>query len=327
MQPAPAPLFRDPIFDGAADPTIIWNQAEQAWWLFYTNRRANVEAPGFSWVHGTDIGIASSADGGRTWIYRGIAEGLTFARGRNTYWAPEIIAHAGRYHMYVSYVPGVPHHWFGTRHILHYTSANLWDWRFESQLALSSDRVIDACVFQMPSGQWRLWYKDEAQQSHTYAADSDDLHRWHVVGPVITDCAHEGPNVFAWQGAYWMVTDHWTGLGVYRSADCEHWTRQADLLVQPGQRVDDAAYGHHADVLVQGDDAYLFYFTHPHEKSIDARTAEGLIPYAYRRTSLQVARLHVVDGVLTCDRDEAYEFVLRSPDKDIWVAGAAEQCP
>ena len=230
MQPAPAPLFRDPIFDGAADPTIIWNPAEQAWWLFYTNRRANVEAPGFAWVHGTDIGIASSADGGRTWIYRGIAEGLAFARGRNTWWAPEIIEHAGRYHMYVSYVPGAPHDWFGTRHILHYTSENLWDWRFVSQLALSSDRVIDACVFRMPGGQWRMWYKDEAKQSHTYAADSDDLHQWRVVGPVITDCAHEGPNVFAWQGAYWMVTDHWRGLGVYRSGDCVHWARQADLL-------------------------------------------------------------------------------------------------
>ena len=84
MAIAPAPLFRDPIHDGAADPTIIWNQAEQAWWIFYTNRRANVDAPGFSWVHGTDIGIASSSDGGRSWLYRGVAEGLTFARGRNT---------------------------------------------------------------------------------------------------------------------------------------------------------------------------------------------------------------------------------------------------
>ena len=310
MPPAPAPLFRDPIFDGAADPTIIWNRAERAWWLFYTNRRANVDAWGFAWVHGTGIGIASSHDGGQSWVYRGIAEGLSYERGRNTYWAPEILWHDDRYHMYVSYVPGVPHEWTGPRHILHYTSNDLWSWEFRSRLELSSSKVIDACVFRMPSGRWRMWYKDEVHGSHTYAADSDDLYTWRVAGPVITDCAHEGPNVFAWQGHYWMVTDHWKGLGVYRSDDCERWVRQADLLDKPGSRADDAAFGHHADVLVQGDAAYLLYFTHPNEKRIDERTAEGVIPYAYRRTSLQVARLRYDAGTLTCDRDEAFDFHL-----------------
>jgi hypothetical protein len=86
--------------------------------------------------------------------------------------------------------------------------------------------------------------------------------------------------------------------------------------------VDDAAYGHHADVLVQGDDAYLFYFTHPNEKSINERTPEGLIPYTYRRTSLQVARLHIKDGVLTCDRDAEYDFALTPPVRDICDASA-----
>ncbi len=27
---APAPLFRDPVYDGAADPTVIWNHQERA---------------------------------------------------------------------------------------------------------------------------------------------------------------------------------------------------------------------------------------------------------------------------------------------------------
>lgn len=310
MAIAPAPLFRDPIHDGAADPTIIWNQAEQAWWIFYTNRRANVDAPGFSWVHGTDIGIASSSDGGRSWLYRGVAEGLTFARGRNTYWAPEIIEHNGRYHMYVSYVPGVPVHWTGDRYILHYTSSNLWDWRFVSKLNLSSNRVIDACVFRLPNGRWRMWYKDEANRSHTYAADSPDLDHWQVVGPIITDCAHEGPNVFAWQGDYWLITDHWQGIGVYRSADCEQWTRQADILVTPGQRADDGVLGHHADVLVQGEQAYIFYFTHPGEVDKDKEASPGVMPYSYRRTALQVAQLQVQAGQLTCDRDAVFDFNL-----------------
>ena len=71
----PAPLYRDPVFDGAADPSLIWNDKERAWWIFYTNRRANAPdaQDGVRWCHGTDIGISSSADGGLTWTYRGTA--------------------------------------------------------------------------------------------------------------------------------------------------------------------------------------------------------------------------------------------------------------
>jgi len=29
------------VFDGAADPSLIWNDKERSWWIFYTNRRAN----------------------------------------------------------------------------------------------------------------------------------------------------------------------------------------------------------------------------------------------------------------------------------------------
>jgi hypothetical protein len=65
---APAPLFRDPVHDGAADATLIWNRAEKCWWMLYTNRRADAaNEKGVKWVHGTDIGIASTPDGGATW--------------------------------------------------------------------------------------------------------------------------------------------------------------------------------------------------------------------------------------------------------------------
>ncbi len=114
------------------------------------------------------------------------------------------------------------------------TSPNLWDWQFCSILPLSSKHVIDACVYRLPNGNWRMWYKDEANHSFTYAADSPDLFHWTPSGPVITDCAHEGPNVFHWRGAYWMVTDPWHGLGVYRSDDLQNWARQADILTAPG---------------------------------------------------------------------------------------------
>ena len=235
--PVPAPLFRDPIYDGAADPTIIWNRQERNWWIVYTNRRATAEGQGVAWVHGTDLGVAcyphpaalhrnappesgaaqhGTIDplGSQEWLYRGTLRGLEFEPGRNSFWAPEILWHEGLYHMYVSYVRGVPVTWNWERHIVHMTSANLWDWSFEAILPLSSNRVIDACVFPAPGGGWRMWYKDEADHSFTYAADSQDLSTWTVRGPALTDCAHEGPNVFAWRGWYWMVTDYWQGLGV-----------------------------------------------------------------------------------------------------------------
>lgn len=301
----PSPLFRDPIYDVAADPTIIWNNQEKQWWLVYTNRRTNSPGPQFSWVHGTDLGIASSPDG-QSWTYRGIIEGLDIDKGRNTFWAPEILYHNGRYHMYVSYIQGVPNDWPGHyRDILHYTSENLWDWTYESTLSLSSRYVIDAAIHQLPDGRWRMWYKDEANHSHTYAADSNDLYSWQVVGPVIDGFSHEGVNIFYWKESYWMIIDQWKGQGVYRSKDGVSWDKNGMILDESGTRKDDAGYGHHADVLVRGDHAYIFYFTHP-----DRSDETGEESYHFRRSSIQVAELEVVDGKLICDRNRPFVLEL-----------------
>jgi hypothetical protein len=319
--PASAPLFRDPIFDGASDPVIIWNRQEKNWWLLYTQRRANVDVPGVSWVHGCDIGVARSADNGRTWRYLGALPGLEFERGRNTFWAPEIVWHEGTYHMYCAYVPGVPTDWNERRLIIHYTSPDLWTWQCHGPVPLSSEKVIDACVERLPSGQWRMWYKDEAHSSHTWAADSSDLNHWTVAGEAIGGRGHEGPNVFPWRGAWWMIVDEWNGLGVYRSPDARTWTRQAqNILRDPGKRPDDNAMGNHADILVQGDEAWIFYFVHPGRgpgMPAPARSVAGVEPYATRRTSLQVARLTLEGAELRCPRDEAAPFELR-PGIDNW---------
>jgi hypothetical protein len=305
-----APLFRDPIFDGAADPVVIWNRQAREWWMIYTNRRATAEGPKFAWVHGTDLGVASSCNGGRSWVYRGTLQGLDIEWGRNTFWAPEIVWHEGMYHMYVSYIQGVPEDWYGhKRRMLHYTSPDLLAWTFRSELHLSSDRVIDACIHRLPDGHFRMWYKDEAAGSHTYAAESPDLFEWQVVGPVLSSHAHEGPNVFRFKGSYWMIIDEWKGQGVYRSTDLEHWDRNGVILEQSGQRPDDTGCGLHADVVVQGEDAVIFYFTHP------GRTADAPNnTYEARRSSIQAARLDVVDGVLICNRDEKWELALKPED-------------
>jgi hypothetical protein len=210
--------------------------------------------------------------------------------------------------MYMSYVRGIPTTWEFERDIVHYTSKNLWDWKFESILKLASDKVIDACISKLPNGLFRMWYKNERDNGYTYAADSSDLYKWEDKGRVIYDCSHEGPNVFFWMNKYWMVVDHWKGLGVYCSTDALNWERQGTILDKPGKRQDDGAYGHHADVLVQGERAFIFYFTHPGEDGIESG-------YERFRTSLQVAELEIEGGKLICDRDREFNFVLES-EKD-----------
>ena len=156
-----------------------------------------------------------------------------------------------------------------------------------------------------------MWYKDETNASHTYLAESSDLYHWEVGGPVITDCAHEGPNVFFWKGRYWMVTDTWNGLGVYGSSDATNWIRQPGILGTPGARVDDGQNGLHADVLVQDKRAFIFYFTHPDRSSGDEPADPH--PLWFKRTSIQVAELDVRDGVLVCDRNASFDFTLKPP--------------
>jgi alpha-galactosidase len=304
----PAPLIRDPVFDGAADPSLVWNDTERSWWALYTNRRANAPdaQDGVRWCHGTDIGIASSPDG-RTWTYRGTAQGLEFEPGRNTFWAPCLVVHGGAYHMFAAYVSGVPADWSGDRHIVHYTSRDLVHWKFEAIVPLSSERVIDAFIYGKPAGGWRMWYKDEANGSHIYAADSEDLFRWSVKGPVVTGTAQEGPAVFFWRGAYWMLVDRWQGMGVLRSDDLERWTEQpGTILGVPGTRPDDGDIGRHGEVVVQGPEAYLFYFTHPFGPKDHVQPGK-------HRSSLQVARLEFAGGRIACDRDKPFDLDLAPP--------------
>lgn len=300
---APAPLFRDPIYDGATDPVVIWNREEACFFMFYTQRRSTSVQVGFSSIHGSKIGVASSKDGVK-WLYRGVLEQLDFEPGHNTFWAPEIIFAQGQYHMYVSYITGIPTDWNYERKIIHYTAKNLWHWKLEGEIRLSSNRVIDACVYEIAPNRYKMWYKDEVNHSHTYAAVSEDLYHWEVLGAEITDCAHEGPNVFELGKSQWMITDFWKGLGVYRSQDFTAWTRcENALLTQPGNRSMDKALGHHADVVVAGEEAYLFYFCHPNELSSEDERDRAV-------TAVQVARLLVDGDTLVCDRDEMFEIKL-----------------
>ena len=303
---ASKPLYRDPVFDGAADPVVIWNPHRQAWWMFYTNRRARAEGlSGVAWVHGTRIGIAESTDGGVNWTYTGetlIELPESIGGTEPTLWAPDVLTDPdGLHHMFLTVVPGVFETWNHPRRIVHLTSTDLRSWQQPRVLSLASDRVIDASVLRLPDGTWRMWYNNERDHKSIYIADSPDLRTWTDRGKAVTDQAGEGPKVFAWKGSYWMITDVWRGLAVYRSDDLTTWIRQSgeNLLEKPGRGADDQVKGGHCDVVVQGDRAWLFYFTHPGRLE-GAGAADG---YEQRRSSIQVAELLYRDGRLEADRD------------------------
>ncbi|ADY54257.1 Glycosyl hydrolase family 32 domain protein [Pseudopedobacter saltans DSM 12145] len=306
---ADKPLFVDPVYNGAADPVVIWNKKEKQWFMFYTNRRATeTQLEGVSWVHGTRIGIAQSKDGAK-WTYRDTAN-INYRLADYTHWAPEVIEHRGIYHMYLTYVPGVFTDWKHPRNILHFTSKDLLNWDYQSTLNLVNNKVIDACVYPLPDGGWRMWYNNEMDGKSIYYADSNDLYHWTDKGKAIATRG-EGPKVFEWKGKYWMVVDMWKGLGVFYSDDLLNWKKQEkEILFEPGKGKDDGVMGGHPDVVINDGKAYIFYFTHP-GKTPENKGKDG---HEQRRSVIQLAELKYEDGKLSCDRDQPVYIQLK-PNK------------
>lgn len=297
----PAPLYRDPIYDGAADPMVIRKVSDGKYYMFYTQRRANQQVTGVSFAYGTQIGVAESPDGCH-WHYRGALD-LDFEFGHNSFWAPEIVYDeiSETYHMYVTYIQGVYSDWGGEASIEHYVSKELFCWERVGSLSFGSSRIIDPALYKLPNGTWRMWYKDERQGSATCYADSPDLYHWEYRGIAANDCSQEGPNVFALGGKYWLIADYWHAQAVYCSDDLEHFTRQGDILGDSGERPLDNGHGAHADVFTVGERAFIFYFTHPYSGSGMEWTAREAI------SVVQMAELKVVDGKLVCDRNAEFE--------------------
>ncbi len=304
------PIYVDPVYDGAADPVVIWNRTEKKWFMFYTNRRAKTDdSLGVRWVHGTRIGIAESSDGGATWKYRDTANINYRPVAEYTHWAPEIVEQNGLYHMYLTYVPGIFNDWNHPRNIIHLTSTNLLNWKYESTLPLATDKVIDPCVLQLPNGDWRMWYNNERAGKSIFYADSKDLYNWIDKGKAV-QARGEGPKVFQWKGLYWMIIDVWKGLEMYSSTDLLIWKKQEPrILEQPGKDLDDRAIGGHCDVVVNDGHAYIFYFTHPGRNKENPAPASS---YLSRRSYIKFAELEYSNGTITCDRDKAVSMQLHA---------------
>jgi predicted GH43/DUF377 family glycosyl hydrolase len=305
------PLFDDPVYHGAADPVIIWNKQKKAWWMFYTNRRATLnDSTGVAWVHGTRIGIAESKDG-KAWKYTDTANINYRPDSGYTFWAPDIIEDKGIYHMYLTYVPGIFKDWNHPRNIIHLTSKDLMNWQYESTLKLVNDKVIDASIFHLPDGTWRLWYNNEKDGKSIWYADSKDLYNWEDKGRAIAIAARgEGPKTFKWQGKYFMIVDVWKGMEIYSSDDLLTWKKQTNrILEEPGKGTDDQAIGGHCDVVVNDNKAYLFYFTHPGRRKDKPAVKNS---FDDKRSVIQLAELKYNNGEIACDRDKPVTIHLKS---------------
>jgi hypothetical protein len=299
-QPASKPLFDDPIYHGAADPVIIYNKQKQCWWMFYTNRRATLnDSSGVAWVHGTKIGIAESVDG-KTWKYKDTANINYRPDAGYTFWAPEIIENKGAYHMYLTYVPGIFTDWNHPRDIIHLTSKDLLNWKYESLLELALHKVIDACVYRISDTSWRMWYNNEKDGKSIFYAESNDLYHWIDKGRAIP-ARGEGPKVFRWNGKYFMIVDVWKGMEIYSSDDLLAWKKQPTrVLEEPGTGKDDQFIGGHCDVVVNNNRAYVYYFTHPGRRKDNPAARNS---FDDKRSVIQVVELHYNNGMITCDRN------------------------
>lgn len=259
-----APLFRDPIHDGATDPVLVQHRGDGSWWMFYTQRRADVPGEGVAWVHGADIGVATSDNGGVTFLYRGTLD-LATGWGRDTFWAPEIIWAGGTYHMYVSVIEGTPVRWEGhDSHTWAADSTDLVEWHVVGPVITGGGHE-GPNVFTL--GGWHWMLVDEWRGLAVYR--SDDLTAWARDGLILDRPGTRPDDGGIGMHADVVVLDDGAAHVVYFT----HPGRSE----RPGQPGTGPGGG-----LELG----------------EMRTASE------RRSSIQAARLRVVAGHLVCDRDE-----------------------
>ncbi len=302
---SPAPLFDDPTWHGASDPFVIWNPVKNAWFMYYTQRRATLEnAHGTDWVHGSAIGIAQSTDGAH-WDYLDTCQGdhdlsdPMKATGAGpepgiTWWAPCFLYEDKTFHMWVTRVDGVYTNWSGKRNIVHFTSDDGVQWKYADTCNLASERVIDPTVYKV-NDRWYMVYKNEAAGSNTFRSESTDLKEWTNPVQVTRDGSQEAPFVFRWKNQWWMIVDGIAhkSLRIYKSENgLDGWQFAADILNDTGTRPSDQGMGHHPGIVIQptadGEQCVVFYFTH-----------QG------KRTVMQVAEVEMsANGKLTCNRNK-----------------------
>lgn len=309
------PLYRDPVFDHPTDPVLTYNAESKRWLMYYTQRRGGTIAE----IHGTKIGIAASEDGGANWKYIGNAD-ITYRQDEfptnYTYWAPEVIWVKDKYHMFLSFVPGIFDNWNHPREICHLTSTDGIRWTTVGKIDLQSNKVIDPCVIQLPDGTWRMFYKDEARPHYVCYADSPDLYKWETKGNAVTDRNGEGEKCIHWQGKYFLLadTDRPVGQAVWSSDDCTHWTPQSGTI-----------YGSHGDIVISGGRAWWFYFGGQRAGNTNWAVVPGTEPLftstnapetERRRIDINVVELKVLDGKLMFTNPNLPTYIDLKPERE-----------
>ncbi|MEL7119359.1 MAG: family 43 glycosylhydrolase [Bacteroidota bacterium] len=321
----PSPLFIDSNYHGSADPEIIWNEAEQQWYIYYTARRPALEN---TWLR-TPIGVITSKDL-INWSFKGYCkfDGEGGSKDEDeTFWAPAIIAHQDKLHMFVTYKPDTTTTlgpWGGPGAIIHY-EAPLTDpidgWKKVGNMHSDSLITIDASVYQTGS-EFHVWYKGKVKgnkKNELFHLTSKDLYNWESQGFSKSDVFNaqvtgsgfeEAPYIFQWQDQYWLITDPHKGLFVYQSTDGENWNFQGSILKEGGTRKFDSTMARHCSVAVIEDRAFIFYHVEPwRQYEADPKLGKKIPTYEQplenRRCVLQMAELEWVDGKIVCDRNKS----------------------
>lgn len=192
----------------------------------------------------TDIGLASTPDGGRTWIYRGTAAGVDVPvslrnasdpstrppaaasqmYGGATWWRPAVVRTGGVYHGFWVYNPA-PGSEMTDMKIIHYTSSDLKNWKF-AEVARDKPTAYDTVVFRVADavtagtdaalneptcGPWILYSTEQTRPGHGPPRQSRNLYNW-------TDCTAPGHQIDVGEGPHVTgsaindATSKWNGF-------------------------------------------------------------------------------------------------------------------
>jgi len=337
-----SPFYADPVFDGAHDAELVWHADEQVWWVVYLQNRYNSNlADHIGWspcgplCSYTDLGMASTPDKGKTWVYRGVAQGLdipvadrldppftegsTQMYGAATWWRPCVYydERTALYHgFFVYWSIAVP---YPKTSLVHYTSSNVSHWKFEG-FVRRNKKGYDSAVTRLSSGKYLL------VSVGGDALESDDLYTWR---PSNNSVGHvdEGAHFSRFSNSLWLnveprcgppATPDWRpsqgrncNPNIRKSTDGgASWQTQTQLLFNgPGVRRFDEYWAFQGPLVPQGDDLYVMYFT---QLTVNTSLEPGVHT---QRSMLQVAKVtQQHDGVVTADRNASFHWVMAPPD-------------
>ena len=103
---------------------------------------------------------------------------LAINPGNDSFWAPQVMYDAKDdiYHMFITYINGIFNNWGGKRLMFHYVSKDLITWK--ATKSIGTEGCIDAMVYPLHDGTWKMWYKDEKNGHYIASAISDNLTNW-----------------------------------------------------------------------------------------------------------------------------------------------------